>query len=137
MSKDIILITAIAIAAVLVMGKQKQAAGAGMTAAQKAAAGLTYSAAQQQSANMNGDMWTRLLGDGWRTMVSAQNSDGSAAFLKNIFGQVTTSDGKPVASGDPVANYVDAVAGFMPSPTTDYLSTLEPISSGLWAPIEW
>jgi hypothetical protein len=104
MNKNALMITALVAAALIVM-KKKAANAATLPASSSGSI-----AAGQPSRNVNSDMWARLLGDGWRTMVSAQNSDGTAAFLKkNFFGQVTTSDGVPVADGDPYG--------------TDYLST--------------
>jgi hypothetical protein len=144
-SKNILLIAAIGAAVFLVVSKQAQAAAAGrapagagggalLTTAQKAQMGLIYTAPQAQSANVNGDMWTRLLGDGWRQMVGAQNSDGSAAFLKRgLFGQVTTSDGKPVSGGgDPIANYIAGESDNFGLPLiTDYLGSISPYDAYL------
>jgi hypothetical protein len=127
-SKNLILVAAIGAAVMLVLSKQSQAAaGAPMTTAQKQAAGLLYTPPQTQSVNMNGDMWTRLLGDGWRNLAGAQNSDGSAAFLKkNIFGQVTTGDGKPVGGEDPGAGYFDVLAGLPSDSGKNYLASVSP-----------
>jgi hypothetical protein len=108
-STNLILLAAIGAAVLLVVKKQAQSAG--MTVAQKQQAGLLYTPQQQQSVNMNGDMWSRLLGGGWQNLVSTQYSDGSPAFLKNVWGQVTTSDGKPVDGGDPMAAYIAASTG--------------------------
>jgi hypothetical protein len=128
-SKNILLLAAIGGAVLLVLSKQSQAAAPPMTTAQKQAAGLLYTAPQTQSANMNGDMWTRLLGDGWRNLTAAQNSDGTAAFLKkNIFGQVTTGDGKPVSGGDPLAAYTQVLAGVPADDGTNYLASVSPFS---------
>lgn len=130
MSKNILLLAAIGGAVLLVLSKQSQAAGAApMTTAQKQAAGLLYTAPQTQSANMNGDMWTRLLGDGWRNLAGAQNSDGTAAFLKrNLFGQVTTGDGKPVGGEDPLATYTQVLAGVPTDDNQNYLASVSPYS---------
>lgn len=129
MSKDLILMAAIGAAVLLVLSKQAQAAGSAvaMTTAQKQAAGLLYTAPQTQSANVNGDMWTRLLGDGWRNLVGAQNTDGTAAFLKkNMFGQVTTGDGKPVGGEDPGAGYFNVLAGLPSDSGQNYLASISP-----------
>lgn len=131
MSKNFLLLGAIGAAVLMVLSKQSQAAAAApMTTAQKQAAGLLYTAPQTQSANMNGDMWTRLLGDGWRNLAGAQNSDGTAAFLKrNIFGQVTTGDGKPVGGDDPLAAYTQVLAGVPTDDGTNYLASISPYDS--------
>jgi hypothetical protein len=127
MSKNILLLAAIGGAVVLVMQKQAQAAG--LTTAQKQQQGMLYTQQQQQSANVNGDMWARLLGDGWRNMVTAQNQDGSASFLKNMWGTVTTSDGKPVDAGDPIAAWMQANVGLPTSGTPDLLASISPFDS--------
>lgn len=131
MSKDIILFAAIGAAVLLVMKKQAVAhaatSGAPMTEAQKIAAGLLPTKQQNITANVNGDMWARLLGEGWRNLVGAQNPDGTKAFVTNSFGQVTTSDGKPIGSGDPIADYANVIGGVpvaMPTPLTDSLFPL-------------
>jgi hypothetical protein len=137
-SKNIILLAAIGAAVLLVVRKQAQAAsqatggmdpGQRMTNAQLAAAGLLYSPAQTKMVNANGDMWTRLMGDGWRNLTSAQNPDGSAAFLKNMFGQVTTGDGKPVAGDDPIAAYMQTAAGLPVATGADLLASISPYDS--------
>jgi hypothetical protein len=134
MSKEIILVAAIGAAVLLVIQKQAQArnaasgpalAAGGMTAAQLQAAGLMYTPENRPTANVNGDMWTRLLGTGWQYLQNAQNADGSPAFLKNIFGQVTTTDGKPVSDRDPIAYYSPIVEGLnQDSYAPDYLGSI-------------
>lgn len=130
MSKNILLLGAIGAAVLMVLSKQSAAANtAPMTTAQKQAAGLLYTAPQTQSANVNGDMWTRLLGDGWRNFASAQNADGSAAFLKNnSLGQVATSDGKPVGGDDPVAAFMQTMSGMPSDDGSNYLASVSPYS---------
>ncbi len=132
MSKDLILIAAIGAAVFLVLSKQAQAGAVTvsttrpLTNAEKANMGLIYTAPQQQSANIMGDMWTRLMGDGWRNLVSAQNDAGGPAFIyKNSMGQIVTGDGKPVAGDDPQSAYFDVIAGLPTSGETDYLGMLE------------
>jgi hypothetical protein len=133
MSKDIILFAAIGAAVLLVMKKQAVAAavtqGAPMTEAQKIAAGLLPTKAQNITANVNGDMWARLMGEGWRNLLGAQNADGTKAFVTNSFGQVTTSDGKPVGSGDPIADYANIIGGVPVAMPTPYTDALFPIST--------
>ena len=131
MSKDILLLAAIGAAVVLVVSKQAKAAapaglagGLALTNSQKAQMGLIYTPEQKQSVNVMGDLWTKLMGtDGWRTLSGAQNSDGSAAFLKrDMFGQVTTGDGKPVNS--PNQAFSDVVTDTMRQ--ENYLGQLSP-----------
>lgn len=129
MSNNLILLAAIGGAVVLVLQKQAQAAG--VAAQPMPVQGLFYTPAQQQSANVNGDMWARLLGDGWRNLVSTQNSDGSPAFLKNDFGQVTTSDGKPVGGSDPMSAYVQSMTGLPTSGGPDYIKAVSPFADYL------
>jgi hypothetical protein len=63
-------------------------------------------------------------------MVTAQNPDGSPAFLmKNLFGQITTSDGKPIDGGDPIAAYGQVVAGLPTGGATDLLASISPFDS--------
>lgn len=144
MSKNLILVAAIGAAVLLVVSKQASAAkGPPMTTAQKQAAGLLYTAPQTQSVNVNGDMWTRLLGDGWRNLAGAQNADGTAAFLKRgMFGQVTTSDGKPVGGEDPGAGYFDVLAGLPSDSGQNYLESISPYdryidTSGIPSDLGW
>jgi hypothetical protein len=121
--KNALLIVAIGGAVLLVLQKQAQAA-----AVSPKASSSTINAAK--TVNVNSDMWSRLLGDGWRNMVGAQNADGSAAFLmKNMFGQITTSDGKPIDGGDPIAAYAQTVAGLPTAGYTDLLGSISPFDS--------
>lgn len=124
MNKNLILLAAIGAAVMLVLQKQAQAA---------AATTATTTSSNPKTVNVNGDMWTRLLGAGWLNLTGAQNPDGSPAFLMNNWGQVTTSDGKPVDGGDPIAAWTAANVG-LPTPTdnTDYAASLFPtLGSGL------
>lgn len=130
MSKELILVAAIGAAVLMVVSKQAKASAPAMTAAQLQAKGFMYTPEQQRTANVNGDMWARLLGNGWEYLSSAQNADGSPAFLKNSFGQVTTTDGKPVNGGDPIAAFQQVAAGLpQGSFGTDYLGMISPFDS--------
>lgn len=132
MSKDIILFAAIGAAVLIVVKKQAVATattyGAPMTEAQKIAAGLLPSKAQGITANVNGDMWARLMGEGWRNLIGAQNADGTKAFVTNSFGQVTTSDGKPIGSGDPIADFANVIGGVPVATPTSYVNDLFPLT---------
>jgi hypothetical protein len=133
-NKNIILIAALGAAVLLVLKKQTQAAQAAlpaMTTAQKQAAGLLYAPPKTQQVNVMGDMFTRLLGDGWRNLSSAQNSDGSPAFIKNVWGQVSTSDGRPVGGEDPGAAYMEALAGIPSDSGQNYLASISPYDAYL------
>jgi len=103
MSKDILLIGGAAAVVVLMLNKAK---------AQVAPAGSA--SAPILSNNVQNQMWGSLLGQGWKALTSAQNADGSPAFLsKNWLGQITTSDG--VVVSDEVTELFPATyGGFMP-----------------------
>ncbi len=110
MNKNLILIAAAAAGAFLLLKQARPATGprVGTTTANPVA-----------SKNVNSDMWSLLLGNGWRNLVSAQNPDGSGAFLmKNAYGQTVTSDGTPVSTGDPVNDYLQTSLGFPPTEPT-------------------
>lgn len=47
------------------------------------------------TANVNSDMWSRLLGTKWTDLAA-----GSAFIGRNIFGQAASSDGKPISNTD-------------------------------------
>jgi hypothetical protein len=86
MNRDIILIAAVAVGAVVVLNR----------AAAQVAPGGTKSPPINNT-SINNQLWGALLGGAWKGLVDGKNSDGSPAFLvKNFLGQVTTSDGKPV-----------------------------------------
>ena len=112
MNNNILLLGA-AVAAVLVLNKAK---------AKTAPAGSASAPAAMT--NLNGQMWSSLLGGAWKLIPDAQNADGSLAFLKtNWLGQVVTSDGKPVGQ-----DYNDLMTGTAPVDFslggTDYLGGL-------------
>lgn len=131
MSDNLILMAAIGAAVFLVVKKQGQAtvaqtqgnAGVPLTLAQKQAMGLVST--PQTTTNMNGDYWTRLLGTGFAAA-------GSSGLLKNIFGQTSTSDGKPIGGSDPLANFNHVLNG-QPADGQDYVSDLFPVTSDVMA----
>ena len=103
MSNNLLLAAVIGAAVFIVVKKQGQAAvlaKPGYIAPGQVTAGM------QQSANMNSDMWTRLLGSSWKALA-----DNSPAVIKNVFGQSATGDGKPLSGGDPMALYMQLQAG--------------------------
>jgi hypothetical protein len=120
MSKDAILLIAVAAGAFMVM-KSKAA-----TAAKPVAV------APAPTKNVNDQLWTSLLGEGWKMLKSAQNSDGSPAFLmKNWLGQTVTSDGKPV--GSQLQDLLPATYGtFMPVDLSDPSSGIDYLSELGW-----
>jgi hypothetical protein len=124
MSNNLLLAAVIGAAVFLVVKKQGQAAvvnqGGYMTPAQMQVAGLTAGAVQ--TANMNGDMWKSLLGAGF---ASVAGSGGASGLLKNIFGQTSTSDGKPIMSDYGKGEYIPVLTG-APSTGVDYLGGLFP-----------
>ncbi|MGB9109647.1 MAG: hypothetical protein WCC39_13260 [Telluria sp.] len=85
MNKNMIFILAAA-AAMLMMSKQARATAPAGSAS-----------APVKSTNVNDQLWSSLLGNGWKALRDAQTDTGGAAFLeRNFLGQVVTSDGKPV-----------------------------------------
>jgi hypothetical protein len=87
MNKNMILIAAVAVGAVMVLNR---------AAAQVAPAGSR--SAPIQNRNINDTMWKSLLGVGWTGLRDATNSDGTAAFLKrNFLGQTVNSLGVPIS----------------------------------------
>lgn len=126
MSKELILVAAIGAAVLLVVNKQAQARNAAPAQVQG------YVPAQRPVSGVPGDMWTRLLGEGWQYLKNAQNADGSPAFLKNVFGQVTTSDGKPVGGDDPLSYFSPIVESVnRESYPTDFLGMISPLDKYL------
>lgn len=120
MSKNILLIGAVAAVAVVMMNKAR---------AQVAPAGSA--SAPVQTVNVQNQMWSQLLGGAWKSLTTAKNPDGSPAFLmKNMFGQITTSDGKVVS--DEVAELFPYTYGLgdlsvdigAPSNGVDYLGLM-------------
>lgn len=98
-NKNIVLVAAIGAAVVLVMKKQAAPAGA------VAKPGATV------SRNVNGDMWGRLLGTGWKNLMdSAALKSAARGFdpfvMSDGYGGLFTSDGVPVSSGDPLQDFV-------------------------------
>jgi hypothetical protein len=87
-------------------------AAAYMLIAKSGAAGAVRPIAAPPSMNVNSDMWTRILGGAWKQLEGTQTQGGSLSFLKKTFGgQVTTSDGKPIGSGDPIADWINVNTG--------------------------
>jgi hypothetical protein len=124
---EIILFAALAVGAAIYM-KQARAAAAPATRP-------GYPPAASQTQNVNGAMWTSLLGNAWTSLVNP--ATGGSLFGKNGLGQLVTSDGKPVSSemqallpnvlGDgytPSVNYGD---------TPNYIDDAFPALAGL----EW
>lgn len=85
-TNDVAVLAALAVGGVLLMNRAK---------------GLTPAATKSQqpaTMNMQGDVWQKLLGNGWQMLADATRSDGGPAFLmKNWLGQTVTSDGKPIS----------------------------------------
>lgn len=85
MNKDMLFLVA-AVAAVLVMSKKAGAQGAARPVA----------SSSPVATNVNNELWQNVLGGAWKSLVG---SGGTGTFLmRNPFGQVVTSDGKPVDS---------------------------------------
>lgn len=130
MSNNLLLAAVIGAAVFMVVKKQGQAAvikqGTAMTPAQMQAAGLT--SGPVQTATVNGDMWQRLLGAGF---VSMAGSGSATGLIKNLFGQTSSSDGKPIYGNDPQGNFVPVLVG-APSTGVDYVSDQFPLTGGLF-----
>lgn len=91
MSKDVILLAAVGLGVWFVMDQQKLARMA-QRQAQQVQGGYINPGnipAAGVKTSVNGDMWARLLGQGFTSLV----------------GGLRTSDGKPVSDGDPIANF--------------------------------
>lgn len=63
--------------------------------------------------NVNGDMWSKILGEGaWKLLTGGALANGTQAFVMNDgYGRVTTSDGKPIGSGDFLTDWVSTATG--------------------------
>jgi hypothetical protein len=82
----------------------------------------TTSASPVATKNLNADMWSRLLGNGWRSLLqgnAANGVDTPPFVMRNPFGQIVTSDGTPVYSGDTADVYNQSQLGL--PPLTDVL----------------
>lgn len=95
MSNNLLLAGLIGAAVFFVVRKQAQAA-----TVQKNGPLVSFRAPQptntnMPTANVNADMWSRLLGSSWSDLAA-----GSAFIGRNIFGQATSSDGKPISTTD-------------------------------------
>lgn len=99
MNKDnLMLIGALGIAALIVLPKLK---------AKSAPAAAT---ATPKTQNVNNEMWTKLLGGAWTQLIQANGGSGAGAtpfIVKNAFtGLFSTSDGKPLYTGDGGEDYM-------------------------------
>lgn len=109
MNKNMIFILAAA-AAVLMMSKRGSA-----QPATSAPAGYSPVAT-----NVNNQLWTSVLGGAWKSLVGP---DGTAPFLmRNIGGQVVTSDGKPIDTA--YSDISDAIS-------TGYISDVDVSAGGI------
>lgn len=116
-NNNLIPLALVAVGAVVLLNKAK---------ATTAPAGTKSSAPTNTS--MNGQLWQSLLGDSWKALTDAKNADGSQAFLMtNPFGQIVTSDGKPVGQEYAElfpATYGNQIPVDISMGGTDYMSTL-------------
>lgn len=72
----------------------------------------TGTAAALPTRNVMGDMWSRILGGAWTQALGAAKATGGQAFvMRDQFGRVVTSDGKPVGSGDPLSDWMGVNLG--------------------------
>jgi|GEM_PF-5641876 hypothetical protein len=128
-SKNVLLMAALMVGAVIYMKKAKASSGPSGT--------VKALNKQEEARNINDPMWTGLLGGAWKALKTAQTKDGSAAFLKRDFlGRITTSDGKPVgqqladafpyAYGDGVTEEIDYGS------TPNYIDDVFPATAGIW-----
>jgi hypothetical protein len=111
-NKDILLLAVVGVGAVMYLNRKR-------------APTQIVSRPTSQNANttnVNGDMWSKLLGVGWNALMSS-NGDGSSPFtMKNAMGQDVTSDGKPV--------YGDLANQIILGNTPDYLGALDDLAGG-------
>ncbi|OEZ93475.1 hypothetical protein JAB8_05910 [Janthinobacterium sp. HH106] len=125
-NRDIVLVAALVVGAVLYM---KRAKASPTTTVPKGG--------QVQTNNVQDQRWNAVIGGAWKFLKDAQNKDGSPAFLmKNWMGQTVTSDGKPVGEqlGDlfPYA-YGDGMTDSVSyGDTPDLINGLFPTLSGEW-----
>lgn len=114
MNKDMLFLVA-AVAAVLMMSKK---AGAAPKPASTTAMPATASGASPVANNLNNQLWSSLLGGGWKSLVDT--GSGTSPFLmRNEYGQVVTSDGKPIDTG--ISDISDIMSGQL---GPDYLSQM-------------
>ena len=99
--KNLMVLAAVGAVAFIVYQKQKTAAVAAVRSA------------PVPSRNVNGDMWSALLGAGaWRNLIGGATNNGTQAFtMTDGYGRVTTSDGVPIGSGDYLSDWVSANTG--------------------------
>lgn len=63
--------------------------------------------APQPIRNVNGDMWSRILGGAWSQIIGGAKTGGGQAFtMTDGYGRIMTSDGKPIGSGDPLSDWM-------------------------------
>lgn len=123
MSKNILLLAAIGGAVFLVLQKQAQAATTTAATPAKTTTPATV--------NVNGDMWARVLGSTFAGFINSAAPGSTSTFLKNTWGQITTSDGKPVYTGDPLSDFGQASPG-LSSGNVDYVGQMFPnLDTGL------
>ncbi len=120
MNKNLLMIAAVAVAAVMVLNR---------AAAQVAPAGSK--SGPIPATNINNQLFTDILGGGWTSLRDAKNADGSQAFLmKNFLGQTVNSLGVPVSEvweeslPNTYGNYIPIDVG-APGDGSDYLGTMQ------------
>lgn len=92
----------------------------------KTAIAATRPAVAGGSKNINGDMWARLLGSGWQNLLQSGASKGTANgtpfVMSDGYGGLFTSDGTPVGTNDPIANWMAKDTGLpaLYGDTADY-----------------
>jgi hypothetical protein len=59
--------------------------------------------------NVNNQLWTAVLGGAWKSLVTPEDQGSSNFLMRNSFGQVVSSDGKPVDSV--YSDISDAISG--------------------------
>lgn len=91
MSKDVILLAAVGLGVLLVIERQAQARQVQRTAQQMQGGYINPGniPAAGVKTSVNADMWTRLMGKGFTSLI----------------GGLRSSDGKPVSDGDPIADF--------------------------------
>jgi len=88
-TNDVVVLAGLAVGAVLLMNRAGAAKGM-LPAGSKST--------QPATVNLQGDVWQKLLGNGWSMLADATRADGGPEFLvRNWLGQTTTTDGKPIS----------------------------------------
>lgn len=124
-----VLILAGAAALLLVMQKKRAAAAA-----------PANSPAGSTATSVNNQMWQSILGGAWKSLTAPTATGSGAGFLMtNNWGQVVTSDGKPVDSSLPAISSALSNGGYSGgySGVSDDVSTAAPDGTDWLSQLAW